>query len=409
MTLADEQHVPLRVHILHERDDAVTLLSDATAACRLEPSVLREPTYCSHDAAAHVILLTSFDYVDRFLPGHTFPILVLDFDATIERAVHAIKQGAFDYFDAATDTRQISASMRRAVKKVRHDAPLSEPPVLIGNNPKIHQVRRDIQAVADSNEHVLIAAPTGTETDQVAKSIHRFSQRNLMSLVSVNCAIHDKKTLGQMLYGKSPRLPGLIEKAKNSTIFLDQVPSLTERQFSKFFVHADEHDVRVIASISPENPNRRDPSYLEHFSTKVIELPALRERTEDIELLAEALVLRHAKVPLEFSESSLNALHAYSWPSNVRELENVIERAVLLTKAPVIEPTALAIEATTSDLYDRSSLTVDHSLEKYFINFVRTHEKYLSETEIASRLGISRKSLWQRRQRHGMPRKFSKV
>lgn len=399
---------PVSVRILHQNTDALRLLKTATKESRVRTSVLTEPNYCSRDANVPIVLLTSFEFAERFLPGHKFPVIVVDSNPSIERAVKSIKQGAFDYFNLSSDRKQIMGSLSVAIEQVSSAHTTSSQPELIGKHPKIRQVRRAIDSLADDDSHVLLSAPTGTETEVVARAIHRNSQRNLMGLIAVNCSLHDKKTLGQLLYGDDTTSTGVVEQARHSTLFLDQIPSLTDTQYIQFFSVATRHDVRVIAAIGPEHALQLDRTFRAHFSETVIELPALRDRTEDIGNLAEAFLERYAHTPLKFSPAATQTLMNYQWPSNTRELENIVERAVLLTKSAVIEPSALAIQSITAEPF-RTSTAADHSLEEYFINFVKTHEQYLSETEIAARLGISRKSLWQRRQRHGMPRKFSKL
>jgi len=145
-----------------------------------------------------------------------------------------------------------------------------------------------------------------------------------------------------------------------------------------------------------------------------LELPPLRERDEDIDLLANALLARsgeklnHSR--FYFTEAALSAMRGYSWPGNVRELENVIERAVILTEEEGIGPAQLGLNPNRiPQRVSRASLdpSEDLSLEDYFTRFVLENQDSMTETELAQKLGISRKSLWERRQRLGIPRRKS--
>jgi Response regulator containing CheY-like receiver, AAA-type ATPase, and DNA-binding domains len=156
-----------------------------------------------------------------------------------------------------------------------------------------------------------------------------------------------------------------------------------------------------------------------YYRLNVIELacPALRERAGDVLLLAEAFLKRASshmqRTELRLSEASRLAIEIHTWPGNVRELQNAIERAVVLSDGPTIEPTDLGLKPVShaeTQFTGAEQFSTNHdkqammSLEDYFQHFVLTHQDHMSETELARRLGISRKSLWERRQRLGIGR-----
>lgn len=158
-----------------------------------------------------------------------------------------------------------------------------------------------------------------------------------------------------------------------------------------------------------------------------LKLPPLRERGADVEKLARELLARTtrrmAKQEMSFTNDAIAAINKYSWPGNVRELENAIERAVILCDGQVIAPDLLALDMHSEPAYqldddvplpkpinrnnhdDVEDPAEDLSLEDYFQRFVLEHQEQMTETELAQKLGISRKCLWERRQRLGIPRK----
>jgi len=148
-----------------------------------------------------------------------------------------------------------------------------------------------------------------------------------------------------------------------------------------------------------------------YYRLNVVSLvvPPLRERADDVHLLAEAILQktcqRLAKPVRKFSPEALDAMRTYPWPGNVRELENAIERAVILSEVTELSSELLAIDTSTAPAVEPSAPQPDLTMEDYFVSFVTAHQEQLTETELAERLGISRKSLWERRQRLNIPRK----
>ncbi|RMF13647.1 MAG: sigma-54-dependent Fis family transcriptional regulator, partial [Gammaproteobacteria bacterium] len=185
-------------------------------------------------------------------------------------------------------------------------------------------------------------------------------------------------------------------------------------------------DVRLIAAthrnlkaMCQTGEFREDLYY--RLNVMQLQMPALRERDEDILGLADMLLARTAqrmgRPGLTFSEAARHAIQTYRWPGNVREMENAIERAAILSEEEVIDPQALGIEVDEDTAIPASFVASDNpastsasqrpqdlSLEDYFQHFVLENQDTMSETELAKRLGISRKNLWERRQRLGIPR-----
>ncbi|MCH8507132.1 MAG: sigma 54-interacting transcriptional regulator, partial [Ectothiorhodospiraceae bacterium] len=170
-------------------------------------------------------------------------------------------------------------------------------------------------------------------------------------------------------------------------------------------------DVRLIAAPHRDLEKRvsegefREDLYF-RINVMEIRLPPLRERGDDILLLAKHLLERACQrlkqPPLRFSKEALSSLRNYSWPGNVREMENAIERAVILTDSASITPDLLGLPSDNAA--GVSTMTPDLSLEDYFRQFVLENQDQCTETELARRLGISRKALWEKRHRLGIPR-----
>ncbi|WP_257274578.1 sigma 54-interacting transcriptional regulator, partial [Endozoicomonas sp. SESOKO4] len=238
--------------------------------------------------------------------------------------------------------------------------------------------------------------------------------------------------------GATAARTGLIEAANTGTLFLDEIGELPLEAQARLLrvlqegeirrvgsVHSQKVDVRLIAAT---HRNLRQLSASGHFREdlyyrlKVVELriPALRERGNDVLLLAEKLLEKVCKkMELEvysYSPEAMAAICQHQWPGNVRELEHAIERAVILCDDDIITPETLDLDvhvkstlfkADTSNTNSHNEVETQDglSLEDYFQRFVLEHQNQMTETELARKLGISRKTLWERRQRLGIPRK----
>lgn len=252
--------------------------------------------------------------------------------------------------------------------------------------------------------------------------------------MTLNCATVPADLIEAELFGVEPNGPhslgshGLIEAANGGTLFLDEIAELPPAAQARLLqvvdgrnrrigaASANTVNVRIVAATHKDLDNlieeglfRSDLYYrLNVFS---FHLSPLRNRHQDILEIGEWLLLqttrRLNKQNLVLGEEARRAMLAYHWPGNVRELSNAIERAVILADdGSVITPNLLAINATLTEPTD-GEIIVDQSetsLEDYFVRFVTDHQDELTETELADKLGISRKSLWERRQRLNIPR-----
>ncbi|EDX90914.1 MULTISPECIES: sigma-54 dependent transcriptional regulator [unclassified Alcanivorax] len=370
--------------------------------------------------------------------GNT-PVLIMTSYASLRSAVDAMRLGAVDYIPKPFDHDEMLLSVDRVLKEgrlnrgnraLRRDLERSFPVRnMIGNSEAMEELKHRISRVGPTNTPVLIMGEAGTGKELTARALHEHSERTNGPLVSVQCAALPKALQLTELFGDDDQ-PGRIEEADGGTLFLDEVGELASEVQSRLLTLLTHHeihrqgslsprrvDVRILASSQLDLPGRvADGSFRQdlYYRLNVMELtlPPLNSRQEDLEPLANALLARGCeklnRPDLHFTPEALQAMHSYSWPGNVRELDNVIERAIILTEEDGIGPAQLGLNPNrTPQRVSRASLdpSEDLSLEDYFTRFVMENQDSMTETELAQKLGISRKSLWERRQRLGIPRK----
>jgi DNA-binding NtrC family response regulator len=295
-------------------------------------------------------------------------VIMLTGQATVETAVEAMKLGAYDYLTKPYRINELDIRVKQAAEKrrLRVDnvrlreqlARQSELPEIVSVSEAMKEAVRLIERVAPSDASVLITGESGTGKELVAHAIHRLSTRAESSFIDINCAAFQESLLESELFGyeagafsgAKARKLGLIELADGGTLFLDEVTELPAPLQAKmlraietrtFFrvggVRKVEVNVRIVAAtnrnldtVVSDGVFRSDLLY--RVNGFQINLSPLRERPEDIEPLAKHL-MKHIRgaTPVEVSPEALDALRAYSWPGNVRQLKNCLERAVLLS------------------------------------------------------------------------------
>ena len=366
------------------------------------------------------------------------PVIIMTSFATVTSAVEAMKSGAADYIAKPFDHDELVMLVEKVLsekRKERRAAALQVDvdqayPVagMVGKSVAMSEVCARIHRVAPTEATVLITGESGTGKELVARALHKHSRRCDAPFVAFNCAAVPERSIEVELFGQNQPdryHPGLIQSAEGGTLFLDEIGELPLAAQARLLrvLQGGEHggdsndpnlpNVRILAAthrdirkLVQENAFRSDL----YFRLRVVELslPPLRERGDDVIELAVFLLDKARKQlsrgPLNLCREALEAIRRYHWPGNVRELSNAIERAAILCEGEVITPELLAIDhrvtgaGTAADLSDRLSL------EEYFRVFVLEHQDRMTETELAQALGISRKTLWERRQRFGLPR-----
>ena len=394
------------------------------------------------------------------------PVLIMTSYASLRSAVDAMKLGAVDYIAKPFDHDEMIQAVERilamrtettdAVADPHDDLPEPVPSSktgIIGSCEPMQLLFRKIAKVAPTDATVLIQGESGTGKELVAKAIHNQSRRADKPLISVNCAAIPETLIESELFGHekgaftgaTAQRQGLVEAADGGTLFLDEIGELPLEAQARLLRVLQEGEIRRVGSVQSQKVNVRlvaathrnlkelssQGEFREdlYYRPNVMELhlPPLRDRGEDVIEIAVAMLARAcekmATAPMRFNDASLKAIRDYHWPGNVRELENAVERSVILAESDEVEPDLLGIEVSPDRYISdsmRNSLVEDNpyqptdqndeqqgdlSLDDYFVHFVLENEASMTETELAKKLGISRKSLWERRQRLGIPRK----
>ncbi|BBO90071.1 acetoacetate metabolism regulatory protein AtoC [Desulfosarcina ovata subsp. ovata] len=361
------------------------------------------------------------------------PVILITAFGSTEQAVQAVQQGAFHYFEkpitdklplfwATVREALAKGQMQRhlAIFKKKRELGMKPPATLIGRSPAIQKVVESIQLVAGLPATVLISGETGSGKELVAQLIHEQSGRLSETFFAVNCGEFSSGVLESELFGHErgaftgavDRHLGFFEMADQGTLFLDEIgdaPATFQTKLlrvleSKRFTRvggtaAVKSDFRLIAATNQDLKKkmgmgtfRSDLFY--RINVYGIEMPPLRQRREDIPLLASYYLTqfgqRYGRSIQGLSEAALHALRRYDWPGNVRELINVIERAVIICRDDTITTADLPFDAATNEaelsdlnLVEMEKFTMDLALRRTDGN----------KSQAAQLLGISRKTL----------------
>ncbi len=373
-------------------------------------------------------------------------VILMTAFGTIPSAVNAIKCGAYDYLTKPFQKQELLRVVKRAADKVRlviENRDLRDQIVekfsfhnLVGSSQSIKCVFKLIEKIKNVDATVIITGESGTGKELVAKAIHYGGRRKKGPFIVVNCGAIPENLIESELFGyekgaftgATRTYAGKFEQAQGGTIFLDEIGVmplslqvrllrvLQEKKISKIGSNqSTDVDVRVVAATNEnlqkkiqENQFRIDLYHrLNIFS---IHLPALRDRKEDIPLLAkhflEKYANRYGQKKLSLSPGALKKLEEYAFPGNVRELENILEKTVILTEQNIIEPQSLMFDDTlivgqTSD--DRSPTTLPQIEYDHIIKALKDSGGSIKEA--ARNLGLSYKTLQYRMKKHGLDKK----
>jgi DNA-binding NtrC family response regulator len=308
----------------------------------------------------------------------TIPVIVMTAYGTIEEAVSAMKNGAFDFIQKPLDLDHLRLLIERALERermVRENILLREAfeqaygfPEIISEDDGIKSIEREIQKVAPTEATVLIQGESGTGKELFARAIHQLSARAKHPFVAVNCAAIPETLIENELFGHEKgaytgadsRRMGKFELAHRGTLFLDEIGELPLQVQAKILrvletkiferigsVQTQEADVRIVAATNRDlqeavQQKRFREDLFFRLSVVPVTIPPLRERHADLRLLARHFLNRFGrefkKEDLVLSESALKLVESYRWPGNVRELQNCIERAVIMCEGTEIFP-----------------------------------------------------------------------
>jgi DNA-binding NtrC family response regulator len=307
------------------------------------------------------------------------PVIVVTGFATIESAVAAVKEGAFDFLPKTFSVDQLQVAVERALRHRRLAienrnlrGQLQETlglESIIGRSPAMARIFELVKKAARSEANILILGESGTGKELIARAIHANSPRAAQAFVPVDCASLPENLLESELFGHEKGAftgairskPGLIETAHRGTLFLDEIGDLPAALQSKLLRVTQERQIRRVGGtaqidvdvrvVSATNRNLREAVARGQFREELyyrinviaIELPPLRDRAGDIPLLAHAFLNRYGQSRVvRIADDAMTALEAYPWPGNVRELQNVIERACALADDDTVRRRDLA-------------------------------------------------------------------
>ena len=369
--------------------------------------------------------------------GGDYTVVILTAQGTVETAVEAIKEGAYDYLTKPVEPQRLKILLDKIVerqdtrrevkalrKQLREHGSFGK---MIGSSRQMRKVYQVVEQAAPTSASVLISGESGTGKELVAQTIHQLSPRAQMAFVPINCAAIPETLLESEIFGHEKgaftgavdRRAGCFELADRGTLFLDEIAEMTpstqvkllrvlqERKFRRLGGRSEETvDVRVIAATNV-NPGeavrsgklREDLFY--RLNVFAMELPPLRDRKDDLRLLVQAFLAefneRNGKKVAALDQGAMRILEQYNWPGNVRELRNVIERAVILSSGEFVDAKLLPPLVTESPAVAKPTLALEpgttvEEAETRLILMTLEHTRD-NKTRAAEILGISLKTL----------------
>ncbi len=385
-------------------------------------------------------------FVQEYSP--TTQVIILTNYVDVKTAIETIKMGAYDFIAKPYDIDELFNTIHRAIERkqlfidnklmkseLTRKAGASE---LIGQSPPFLKMVESATRFAGSDSFVLIQGASGTGKELIANLIHRRSPRNNRPFVAVNCASIPDTLLESELFGHEKGAftnayqskQGLVEVANGGTLFLDEVGDISMAIQPKLlrFLETGEFrrvggtnllhvDVRVLSATNKDlreevRAGRFREDLLYRLNVVTLHVPALVERREDIPVLVEYFLARKtkSKTPKTVSAEAMRMLERHDWPGNIRELEHVIEGAVLLSSGDVIEPTDLSLYTHKTGPAQPPAPMLDagaaehaslEEMERNHIERVLREQKY-SRAKTAEALGISKKTLYLKIKRYGL-------
>jgi DNA-binding NtrC family response regulator len=437
----EEQMRDLLAKVLERNDYEVSVVSDGAAALA---SLEREPV----DLVLTDVRMPGIDGMEALRAikelNPEIVVIIMTAFGSIDQAVQAVKDGAYDYINKPFKIDELLLTIQKALedRRLRQEVTTLRQEVhtryqfdrLIGKSRPMQEIFTLIEQVAASRSTVMISGKSGTGKELVAKAVHYNSPRAAKAFVAVNCAAIPAELLESELFGHEKGAftgaiatkVGKFELATGGTLFLDEVGSMRLDLQAKILRALQERevervggtrtikiDVRVLAATNrdlkkavEEGTFREDLYY--RLNVVPITLPDLKDRQEDIPLLANHFVKKFAQESnptiREISKEAMAVLLAYAWPGNVRELENAIERAVTLGRGPAVLTTDLPPQlvggvSPLEKIMAREATLED--LERDYIAMILRRTKG-HQIRAASILGIDRRTLYRKIRRYGL-------
>lgn len=398
-----------------------------------------------HEAVPDAVILdyslrdgTALDLLPLFRSEDpTAAIIVLTAHGSIDLAVRAIKEGAEQFLTKPVELPALLVVIERALEhqrnsKVRvagsHRASRDVVEPFAGDSPAMRRLERDAKVAIEAGSPILLLGETGTGKGVLARWIHRHGRRSAEQFVDINCAGLSRELLESELFGHEKGAftgavaakPGLLEVAHRGTLFLDEIGDmdiaiqarllkvLEEQRFRRVGdIRERRVDVRLISATHHDVEARvKDGTFRSDLFYRIgalpLRVPPLRERGEDIGALASAIVARLAadlgRTETRLTPQALELLRSRDWPGNIRELRNVLERALLVARGPTIDAGALASSGATTPASANEDFPLELTLEgvehRHIQRVLRHHGGHVERAAVA--LGISRSTLYER-------------
>jgi DNA-binding NtrC family response regulator len=368
------------------------------------------------------------------------PVIIVTGFGELEKAVEAVREGAFDFVSKPFNITELKGLVARALHKAPAGPPpaavsQSMPPALLGRSPVMTGIYKQIAHAASADAPVLIIGESGTGKELVARAIHQHGNRSARPFIPINCGALTETLLESELFGHVKGsftgavadAKGVFQTAHTGTVFLDEVGEMSPALQVKLLrvlqegevrpvgaSRAVRTDVRILAATNvdveravTEGKFRQDLFY--RLGVVIITLPPLRERREDIPLLIERFLkaaCAKAGKQVELTPAAVESLATYHWPGNVRELENMIERLVVFSRGsrvdigdlpPTVTPRAPVLERRLFD----DLPTLEEIERRYLLHVLEQVSN--NRTRAAEVMGIDRRTLYRMAERFGIP------
>lgn len=374
-------------------------------------------------------------------------VIIMTGYASVDTAVTALKNGAYDYITKPLDPDDVAHLVSNALshrrvreenKKLREviEAQAIHPSNIIGQSGPMQKLFHAIETVAPTDATVLITGESGTGKELVARAIHTASQRRFHPIVTIHCGALTETLLESELFGHEKgaftgaqyRKKGKFELAEGGTVFLDEIGDISLKTQTDLLRVLQEHEIvrvggyqamhvdfRCIAATNKdleqlirEGTFRPDLYY--RLNVFRIELPPLRTRREDIPLLVDHFVRKYSeamsKKITRVAPAAMSALQSYDWPGNIRELENAIERAIVVAREPEIEVADLALKVAPV-ITSTAALSLDEVEKAHILHVLE--ECRFNQSRAAEALKIDRVTLHNKLKKYGWSRQFADV
>ncbi|MEA3347276.1 MAG: sigma-54 dependent transcriptional regulator, partial [Candidatus Auribacterota bacterium] len=364
------------------------------------------------------------------LENKKIPVILITAYGTIDSAVDSMKRGAADYITKPVNLDKLEAVIKKALTRKKTSSKTDLESSIIGTSPLMKNLYNQITKVALSNATILITGESGTGKEVLAQDIHKLSKRP-GKLIPVHCSALPETLLESELFGyekgaftgAASRKLGRFDMAAKGTLFLDEISEISPSIQIKLLrvlhdktfemvggTETHKADIRIIAATNKNlEPLIKSGQFREdlYYRLNVIHfhLPPLRQRRADISLFVnrfiEELGKSSGKLIESISEDSLQILVNYSWPGNIRQLKNVIERMILLTSSRILDVKDIPQEITAVEsAFSKPGTTIKNAEKDLIIKELENTGG--NKTETAKRLGISRKTLYRKMEEFGL-------